>query len=103
VVQAVQAGDPMPVVRADAARREALGFPPFGGLAEVRGEPVPVAEACAAVAAAGATVLGPIADGTSALVRAGSPGALADALAAPGVDAARARGRLRVDVDPRRI
>jgi hypothetical protein len=28
---------------------------------------------------------------------------LCDALAAPGVEAARTRGRLRIDVDPRRV
>ena len=49
------------------------------------------------------TVLGPVDDGTEALVRAPSPEALCDALAAPGVELARTRGRLRVDVDPRRV
>ncbi len=37
VVQAVRHGDPMRVVAAESPRRQALGFPPFGGLAEVRG------------------------------------------------------------------
>ena len=103
VVEAVRRGDPMAVADAETPRRRALGFPPFGGLAEVRGAPDAVTAACAAVADAGVTVLGPTTDGTSALLRAGSVGDLCDALAAPGVDAARTKGRLRIDVDPRRI
>ena len=103
VVQAARRSDPMHVVAVETPRREALGFPPFGGLAEVRGAPEAVAAACTAVADAGVTVLGPDAAGTSALLRAPSVAALCDALAAPAVDAARAKGRLRIDVDPRRI
>jgi hypothetical protein len=72
-------------------------------LAEVRGAVEAVAAACAAVAEAGVTVLGPDAAGTSALLRAPSVDLLCDALTAPGVDAARAKGRLRIDVDPRRV
>ena len=49
VVQAVRQGDPMRVVAAETPRRQALGFPPFGGLAEVRGGAEAVAAACAAV------------------------------------------------------
>jgi primosomal protein N' (replication factor Y) len=103
VVQAVGHGDPMQVVAAETPRRQALAFPPFGGLAEVRGAHDAVAAACAAVAEAGVTVLGPDAEGTSALLRAPSFAVLCDALAAPAVDAARTKGRLRVDVDPRRV
>jgi primosomal protein N' (replication factor Y) len=103
VVEAVRRGDPMLVVAADLPRRQALGFPPFGGLAEVSGAPEAVAAVCDAVAGAGVTVLGPVADGSRALVRASSADELADALAQPGVDAARGRGRLRIDVDPRRV
>jgi primosomal protein N' (replication factor Y) len=103
VVQAVRHGDPMRVVAAETPRRQALGFPPFGGLAEVRGGAEAVAAVCAAVAEAGVTVLGPDAAGTSALLRAPSLDLLCDALAAPGVDAARTKGRLRIDVDPRRV
>jgi len=107
VVAAARHGDPMRVVDDDLPRRQALGFPPFGGLAELRGAPDPVAGAAAAVSSAGVTVLGPVADGSSgstrALLRAASVAELCDALAAPAVDAARAKGRLRIDVDPRRV
>jgi hypothetical protein len=47
--------------------------------------------------------LGPVPDGSQALLRSPSTDALCHALAAPGVEAARTRGRLRVDVDPRRV
>lgn len=107
VVTAARRGDPMLVVAHEAPRRETLGFPPFGGLAELRGAAEAVAAACEALVSAGVTVLGPVSDGpsasTRALVRAPSVGALCDALADPGVDAARSRGRLRIDVDPRRV
>ena len=103
VVEAAVRGTPMLVADADRHARRALGFPPFGGLAALRGEVAAVAAACAAVAGHGVTVLGPTPDGTRALLRAPSTDALCDALAAPGVDAARTHGRLRVDVDPRRV
>jgi primosomal protein N' (replication factor Y) (superfamily II helicase) len=103
VVRAARRGDPMIVAGSERTSRAALGFPPFGGLAEVSGAPEAVAAACAAVATAGATVLGPVADGSRALVRAPSVAALCDALATPAVEAARTRGRLRIDVDPRRV
>jgi primosomal protein N' (replication factor Y) len=101
VVQAARASDPMLVAYAERARREVLGFPPFGGMAEVSGAAEAVAAACAAVTDAGVTVLGPVADGSRALLRAPTVADLCDALA--GVGAARARGRLRIDVDPRRV
>jgi primosomal protein N' (replication factor Y) len=103
VVVAARTGRPLVVADAEWARREALGWPPFGGVAELRGEPVAVAAACDALAGAEqVSVLGPVADGTRALVRAPTADALADALARGDVDAAHALGRLRVDVDPRR-
>ena len=93
---------------AEGARRRVLGYPPFGGLAEVSGEPAVVVAACESlreltVAATGVGVLGPIDDGKRALVRAPTVAALCDAVGGPGVAAARALGRLRIDVDPRRI
>jgi primosomal protein N' (replication factor Y) len=107
VVDAVRRGDPMRVVEAELPRRRALGFPPFGGVAELKGAAEAVAAGCDAVASTEVTVLGPVADGPSgsrrALLRAPSVEALCDALAAPSVDAARTKGRLRIDVDPRRV
>jgi len=90
----------MPVVDADAARRRTLAFPPFGGLAALDGDAAAVA-AAVPLLRAHLTVLGPV-DG-HALLRAASPTALADALAATDLTPARAHGRLRVDVDPQRV
>ena len=103
VVQAAVRGTPMLVAEAERMRRQTLGFPPFGGLAEVRGAPEAVVAACDAVREQGVTVLGPVADGSQALLRAPTADALCEALAGAGVEAARSRGRLRVDVDPRRV
>lgn len=103
VVLALARTEPMVVTRAERDRRASLGFPPFGGLAALSGEAVAVDAACTALrAAAGITVLGPVDQGRRALARAATWDALADALAEPGVDAAHALGRLRVDVDPHR-
>jgi primosomal protein N' (replication factor Y) len=102
VVIAARDGTPLVVAETERARRRELGWPPFGGVAELRGDTVAVAAACVALREAPVRVLGPVADGTRALVRAVSADALADALARPAVDAAHALGRLRVDVDPRR-
>ncbi len=66
VVRAVRRGAPMLVAEAERARRRTLGFPPFGGLAEVSGAPEAVAAACAAAAEGGVTVLGPVDAGTGA-------------------------------------
>jgi hypothetical protein len=80
-----------------------LGWPPFGGVAELAGEPAAVAAVCDALGVAeGVTVLGPVEGGARALVRAATAAELSDALAQPAVDAAHGLGRLRVDVDPRR-
>ncbi|MFN8026305.1 MAG: hypothetical protein U0W40_08160 [Acidimicrobiia bacterium] len=111
VVRAAAGSDPMLVTEEEANRRRVLGHPPFGGLAELAGDPAAVGAACDAlrdltVAATGVSLLGPV-DGPGAtrkaLVRAATVAALCDALARAEVDAAHAIGRLRVDVDPRRI
>ncbi len=108
VLVAAATGDVAPLLDAEAARRRALGFPPFGGLAELSGDETAVAAACAALRDVDVTgdrpglqVLGP--SGGRALVQAPSAGALADALAAADLASARALGRLRVAVDPPRV
>jgi primosomal protein N' (replication factor Y) len=116
VVQAARTSDPWLVTDAERARRRALGYPPFGGLAELSGVAAAVGAACDALRVAeGVTVLGPVVLGpvvrpgtgeaaqSRALLHAPTLPQLCDALAAPGIDAARALGRLRIDVDPRRI
>jgi primosomal protein N' (replication factor Y) len=103
VVVAARDGAPLVVAAAERARRRVLGWPPFGGAAELTGEPGAVAAACDALrAVSGVTVLGPVDEGARALVRAASVRELCDALAHRAVDSAHAIGRLRVDVDPRR-
>jgi primosomal protein N' (replication factor Y) (superfamily II helicase) len=103
VVAAAEHGDPAGVVDAEVRRRRLLGYPPFGGLAEVSGDAAAVDLACAALRCAGPPldVLGP-AD-RRALVRASSTEHLCDALASVDLAPARALGRLRVDVDPLRV
>jgi primosomal protein N' (replication factor Y) len=106
VVRAAGAGDPASVADAERARRRALRFPPFGGLAELSGATDAVdavADALRASAPA-VDVLGPDhrAATARALVRASDPDTLADALATA-VPAGRAAGRLHVEVDPTRI
>jgi hypothetical protein len=101
VVIAARDGDPLAVADAERARRRALGWPPFGGAAELSGDAVAVTAACDALGAdPTVTVLGPVDDGKRALVRAASVDALCDALV--NIEPAHALGRLRVDVDPRR-
>lgn len=103
LVVAARDGEPLVVADAERARRGALGWPPFGGAAELSGDAVAVAAACDALRAIDrVTVLGPVDNGKRALVRATTFDALCDALALPAVDAAHGVGRLRVDVDPRR-
>ena len=105
VVRAARDGDPSDVLAGEQARRRALGYPPFGGLAELSGDAAAVAAACDALRTDAhrnaVTVLGP-ADGR-ALLRTPTVDALCDALAAVDLTAARALGRLRVDVDPLRV
>jgi primosomal protein N' (replication factor Y) len=90
------------VRRAEATRRDLLGYPPARALAEVAGEAAgPFVEALGSVAGPGGApaveVLGP-SDGRW-LVRATDAATLADALAA----VERPPGRLRVRVDPMRL
>jgi len=102
VVQLAVTGDPLAAMEAERARRRVLGFPPFGAVAELSGEPDAVRAAIAALPEL-VRVLGPSAQGSglAALALAADPERLADALdlAAP---AGRAEGRLRVAVDPPR-
>jgi primosomal protein N' (replication factor Y) len=100
VLRAARDGDPGPALAAETTRRHDLRFPPFGGLAEVRGSAEAVAAACVALAGR-ITVLGPT--GGAALLRAPSTEELCDALAAADLGPARALGRLRIDVDPLRV
>jgi primosomal protein N' (replication factor Y) len=108
-VEALRSGDPSIVADAERARRRALGFPPFGALAELRGAHEAVRHVTASLTALlelglDLTVLGPRADRTESatLVRAADAETLADALAHV-VPPARALGRLRVVVDPPRV
>jgi len=100
VLLAAARGDVDLVAGPERARREALALPPFGGLAALSGTPGAVTTA-AALLAERLEVRGPV-DG-AALVRAPSPAALADGLATVDLTPARAQGRLRVEVDPRRV
>ena len=103
VVLAAHRGEPLVVADAERARRRVLGWPPFGGVAELSGEAVAVGSACDALRGVDTvTVLGPVDDGKRALVRAATVDDLCDALALPTMEAAHGLGRLRVDVDPRR-
>jgi len=106
VLEAAAGADPTPLLDAERARRRTLGFPPFGGLAEVAGAPEAVTVACDALRARAAlSVLGPNVTGAraSALLQAPSAAALCDELGAVDLGPARATGRLRVDVDPLRV
>jgi primosomal protein N' (replication factor Y) len=101
VVRALTKGQPGILADAEATRREALGFPPFGAVAEVSGDEPAVLAAVDAVAGFMAIrVAGPT-DGR-ALVIAPDAAQLADALAV-GRAAARAVGRVRIAVDPPRV
>ena len=106
VIEAAHAADPTIVADAERARRRVLGFPPFGGLAELSGASDAVDLACALLRAVeGVRVLGPVAVGAAshALVQTASSDALSDAFAGIDLAPARERGRLRVDVDPLRV
>jgi primosomal protein N' (replication factor Y) len=94
VVDAVVHADPSRFTLVESARRAALRLPPETALAVVSGE---AAAAYVEGLSREVEVLGP--SGGRWLVRAPDHGTLADALAAT----ARPPGRLRVEVDPRRV
>jgi primosomal protein N' (replication factor Y) len=100
VLRVASTGEVAPFAAAEHERRRALGFPPFGGLAEVSGDAAAVEEACRRLDGP-LVVLGPHAG--RALVRAPSVAELCDGLARADLAPARALGRLRVDVDPLRV
>jgi primosomal protein N' (replication factor Y) len=105
VVRAIMKGQPSIVSAAEAERRRAIGFPPFGALAEISGDDPAVLVAVDVlrgidIAAASVQVLGPT-DGR-ALVVAPTADVLADALGLAHA-AGRAAGRVRVVVDPPRV
>ena len=96
VVDAALHGDPERVADAERERRRALRFPPFAAIAAVSGPSAPeLADRLSALVSV--EVLGP-SDGRW-LFRAADNAALADAFAGVG----RASGRVRVEVDPRRL
>jgi primosomal protein N' (replication factor Y) len=105
VLDAACHADPTRLSDAERPRRQVLGYPPFGALAEVRGEPAAVTVLLAGLGDhAAVDVFGPTTAGTAlqALLRAPDVATLCDALAATTPDA-RAEGRLRVAVDPLRV
>jgi Primosomal protein N'' (replication factor Y) - superfamily II helicase len=103
VVAFAVSGNPEPLMTAERERRALLGFPPTGAVAELSGETAAVEQAVLALRR-DFRVLGPSEQGTgsSALVFAATPDALADALATA-QPIGRAAGRLRVAVDPPRV
>jgi primosomal protein N' (replication factor Y) len=106
VITAARSADPMIVADAERARRRVLGFPPFGGLAEISGGADAVGVACESLRSEdGLQVLGPSATVASAraLVQSASTEVLCDVLAGIDFAPARSHGRLRVDVDPLRV
>ena len=65
VLTVARRGDPVPLVRAEAARRAELGFPPFGGLAALTGD-VDAVRVAADALRSHLEVLGPV-DGRALL------------------------------------
>jgi primosomal protein N' (replication factor Y) len=101
VVRAVELADPARVADSEREYRHTLGYPPFGALAEMRGEDAPLAATIDALASfADVQVFGP--DENTALVHAPEWDALADALG-EALPVGRALGRVRAAVDPPRV
>lgn len=105
VLEAARRADPTIVAAAERPRREELGYPPFGALAEVRGDAAAVTTLIEGLRGLeDIDVFGPrsAATGLQALLRSPDVELLCDALdqTAP---AARAEGRLRIAVDPLRV
>jgi primosomal protein N' (replication factor Y) len=105
VLEAARTADPTLVAAAERPRREELGYPPFGALAEVKGAADSVRALFDGLSLApDIERFGPTASGTGmqGLLRAADADQLADALAST-APAARAEGRLRIAVDPLRV
>jgi len=104
VLRAVQHADPGLVGVAERERRLPLGFPPFGGLAELSGEADAVAHAAEALRGRALTVLGPTPAGAGwrALVQAPTIEQLCAGFDAVSSEI-RGHGRLRISVDPSRV
>ncbi len=101
VVRALVKGQPALVADAESERRNSLGFPPFGALAELSGDDAAVLAAIEVLHGFDLIhVLGPT-DGR-ALVVAPDPVVLADALLVAHA-AGRHSGRMRTVVDPPRV
>jgi primosomal protein N' (replication factor Y) (superfamily II helicase) len=100
VLRAAAEGDPAALMASERERRSVLGFPPFGGLAELSGDAAAVEAACDALRDR-VELLGP--SRGRALLRSPTTGVLADALRSVDLTSARGLGRLRVDVDPLRV
>ncbi len=104
VLAAARRADPTIAAEPERARRATLGFPPFGGLAEISGDDDAVEAACEQLRHRDTvTVLGPSPAPARALVQAKTTDALCDSLAATDFTGARAHGRLRIEVDPLRV
>jgi primosomal protein N' (replication factor Y) len=100
VVRAIVAGRPEIVIEGETARRRLLQYPPFGALAELRGDDEPLRAAVEQFARTDARAIGP-SDGR-VLVHASDWDALARAVR-DALPSARTIGPIRVVVDPPRV